>query len=409
MAIRIPVSSYPHNIINTNIRSRSSSCSSDVKSSASSIRSKAITSSLKQQRKLKEKNFDLDLLPHLSPLQLTEEIASSFDLDVVVHELERLFNQPGAYPPHPYLPGPSSPSTSPGFSGHPVRVAYQGVRGSYCQEAAVKAFSPVCNAFPCIHMEDAFQALEDRTADRAIVPAENSIDGTIDRNFDLLLRHDNVEIAGELILPVNHCLLAVPGACRSDLKRIVSHPQALSHCKTKLELMALDVDEVPNAAEAARFVSENGISDTAVIGSVIAAKEFGLQAIEQNFQDQIGNFNRFLQLGLRPVLPGRRDKSPSGTWKTTVAFSLEKGVSDLFRALWHFESRNIAVTRVEHRPNQLNPVRAVKKETGTIRYFEYIFILDLEGKVSDPGLKEALIQLDEISGFCRVLGSYSCT
>ncbi|KAF8364911.1 hypothetical protein HHK36_026228 [Tetracentron sinense] len=357
----------------------------------------AIKASLKEHKRKGTGN-----LPYSSPLQRTEEIASAFGLQLTVLELERLF-QEAADPLRPNLSGPYTPSPPSGFSGRPMRVAYQGVRGSYCQEAAVKAFSSICNAFPCNQMEDAFDALEDKAADCAIIPVENSIDGTIDRNLDLLLRHDHVKIVGELILPVNHCLLAVPGTSRSDLRRIVSHPQALSHCKTKLESLDLEVDEVSNAADAARFVSENRISNTAVIGSRIAAKEFGLQVLEQNFQDRVGNFNRFAQLGLEPS-PVRKENYSCRAWKTTIAFSLENGVSDLFRALWVFESQNIPVTRVEHRPNRSSPVKVVGKH----RYFDYVFILDLEGSVCDSGVKTALSQLEEISPFLRVLGSYTC-
>ncbi|XP_058077520.1 arogenate dehydratase/prephenate dehydratase 2, chloroplastic-like [Magnolia sinica] len=365
------------------------------------------TGGIKVRASVKQRRKGTGISPDFSPfLTDPEEIASRFGLEITVLELERLFKEASGDPLLPQLCGPSHPSLASGFSGRPVRVAYQGVRGSYCQEAAVKAFSSVCTAFPCNHMEDAFQALEEKTADRAIIPVENSIDGPIDRNFDLLLRHGGIDIVGELILPVNHCLLAVKGSSRSDLKRIVSHPQALSHCKAKLETLCLEIDEVPNSADAAKFISENQISDTAVIGSKMAAREFGLQVLEQNVQDQICNFNRFLQLGLEPapLLQGK-EKKPT-EWKTTVAFSLEKGVSDLFRALFLFQSRNVTVTRVEHRPNRSNPVRVVEKETGDFRYFDYVFILDLEGRVSDPGVESGLTRLKEITGFVRVLGSY---
>eukprot|EP00262_Sarcandra_glabra_P017460 TRINITY_DN5994_c0_g2_i3.p1 TRINITY_DN5994_c0_g2~~TRINITY_DN5994_c0_g2_i3.p1 ORF type:complete len:427 (-),score=48.53 TRINITY_DN5994_c0_g2_i3:241-1374(-) len=372
MALRVPLPA--------GLRSASKTSRSEIKS-AGGITVKA---SLKQQRKGKE-------------------FASHFglEMEMAVLELERLFL---GDPFLPQLSGPSNPSRGIGFSGRPTRVAYQGVRGSYCQEAAIKAFSAVCNAFPCDHMEDAFQALEDKTAERAIIPVENSIDGSIDRNLDLLLRHDGVEIVGELILPVNHCLLALPGTTRSDLKRIVSHPQAISHCKTNLKTLDLEIEEVSNSADAARYLSENQIPDTAVIGSKIAASEFRLKVVEQNFQDQVGNYNRFLQLGLETGI-SEGEKSRAG--KTTVAFSLENGVSDLFRALWILESRNVTVTRVEHRPNRSNPIKVVEKETGNIGYMDYVFILDLEGSVADPGVENALVGLREISGgFVRVLGSY---
>lgn len=285
-------------------------------------------------------------------------------------------------------------------------MAYQGRRGSYCQEAAAKAFnvSPFDSLIPCTSMEDAFLSLENLSADRAVVPAENSLDGPIDRNLDLLLRHEDVKIVGEVILPVDHCLLSLPDASISDICRIVSHPQALRHCSERIRELDVDVDEVDNVAEAARFVSEYGIFDTAVIGSRIAAKEFGLRVLECNFQDLEVNYNRYLQLGFG---------LDSGCWegtvtkKTTVAFSLDNGASDLFRAMCVFEAGGIKVTRVEQRPNKKNPVRVVEKENGKGGYLDYVFVLDLEGCWSEMKVKKAITGLEKFAGFVRVLGSYA--
>ncbi|RZS07632.1 hypothetical protein BHM03_00038498 [Ensete ventricosum] len=311
-----------------------------------------------------------------SPLQVAEELAARFGHEMAVADLERLYRE--------YDRGDGPPAFSdPGSPGRPLRVVYQGVRGSYCQEAAAAAFNSSTAAedsgrfsfLPCSNMEDAFAALEDGSADRAVAPMENSIDGPIHRNLDLLIRHPGVRIVGELILPVDHCLLTVPSARRSALRR------------------------APNAASAAEWVAENGIRDTAVIGSEMAAREFGLQVLERNFQDQPpgANVNRYLQLALGS---GKENGK-----KTTVAFSLERGPSDLFRALWTFESRGVRVSRVDHRPNRANPIRVVEKAT----YIDYVYFLDLEGPESDPRVKSGIRLLHEFAGFVRVLGSYDCT
>nr|WGT69858.1 Arogenate dehydratase/prephenate dehydratase 1 [Crinum x powellii] len=335
--------------------------------------------------------------PRPSPLLTAEEIAARFGLDVAVADLERLFRRAACVPPV----GPASPSGE----RRPLRVAYQGGRGSYCQEAAAESFRDLSfESFPCLNMEEAFSALEDRSADRAVIPAENSVDGPIDRNLDLLLRHRDVNIVGELVLPVNHCLLSLPSTRLSELRRVVSHPQALSHCKQRLECLNVEVDEVDSAADAAKFVAENGISDTAVIGSNMAAEEFGLQVLENNFQDPTDNYNRFLQLGLGLGLDSGTGPGPR---TTTLAFSLNKGVSDLFRAMWVFETLGVKVKRVEHRPNRANPIRVAEKETGKAVYLDYVFVLDLEGSGSDPKVRRAITGLDEIAGFVRVLGSYT--
>lgn len=350
---------------------------------------------LKQERKGKENNCTLSS----SAVHTAEVLASRLGLDIAIAGLERLFLQPGSDPP--------DFGRSDGRR-RPIRVAYQGVRGSYCHEAATASFpyAAAVEAFPSgIRMEDAFSALESGSADRAIVPAENSVDGPIDRNLDLLLRHPSVQITGELVVPVNHCLLAAPGVEISDLRRIVSHPQALGHCDRRLRSLDLEVEEVADAAEAAQAVAEERIRDTAVIGSRIAAKEFGLRVMEQRFHDEGGNYNRFLQLGV-----GVGTSYYGENRKTTVAFSLEKGVSGLFRAMWIFESRGIRVTKVDHRPNRATPVRFVNKAGGgEVVQMDYVFVVDVDGSETDPSVAAAIVALEEISGHVRVLGSYACT
>ncbi|KAI3987550.1 hypothetical protein MKX01_003236 [Papaver californicum] len=358
----------------------------------------------------------------------------------VIEDLERLFRLPSSPRHHRSMDDDENDDdddsfiggNSHGFSSYgrgyrrrpTIKVVYQGVRGSYCQEAAVKAFSSNISNVDLLSscstgLEDAFQALEDRSADRAIIPIENSLDGTVDRNLDLLLRHgQNVEILSELIIPVNHCLLAGDSQL-INIRRIVSHPQALSHCKTKLleyksYLSSLGCDleiiEVENAADAAKFISENGISDTAVIGSKVAGKEFGLQIVEENIQDtsNSGNFNRFLELGLKNAITS---STSSGNKKTTIAFALEKGVSGMHKALSIFERASVNVTRVEHRPNRSNPVIVKNNhhQKQPSSCFDYVFILDLETE-EERKLKVALSELEKISGnYVHVLGSnYTC-
>ncbi|WOL03218.1 hypothetical protein Cni_G11938 [Canna indica] len=338
------------------------------------------------------------------PVQDAEEIAARFGFEMAAAGLERLYGEHEHGDGPPAFSGPGSPDR------RPLRVAYQGVRGSYSQEAAAAAFPSSAAAedscrlsfLACSHMEGAFTALEDGSADRAVVPMENSLDGPIYRNFDLLIRHPGFRIVGELLLPVDHCLLALPGATRSALRRVVSHPQALAHCRERVQHLGLEFEEVANAAFAAEMVAAEGIRDTAVIGSKIAAKEFGLLVMERNFQDQPAgaNMNRFLQLAM--------DSGPVGgegqRRKTTVAFSLEKGPSDLFRALWAFEGLGVQVSRVNHRPDRAKPVRLVEK---TAR-MNYVFFLDVEGAEWDHRVKSGIERLHELAGFVRVLGCYAC-
>lgn len=306
----------------------------------------------------------------------------------VVERLERIFR----YSEDSFQPRAPDSVTR---SGKPVRIAYQGEWGSYCHEAAVRAFER-CDAVPCGGgMAAAFEAIESGAADRAVVPVENSLDGVIDRNLDLLLRHPRVQIVGEVLLPINHCLLGVNGM---ELRRIVSHPQALDHCQGRLRRLGVEIEAVENPATAARFVAENGVSDTAVIGSVIAGREFGLRVLEENMQDDSSNTTRFFLLGRSKV---------GVSSKTTVAFSLEDGAADLYKALSIFALKGIRVCSIQSRPRKENPLRIVDGGDGaSFKYFGYVFFVDLEGSDADPAVEDAMDDLKGIAQFVRVLGSY---
>jgi len=176
------------------------------------------------------------------------------------------------------LPKPLTTDLSPApMHGAQLRVAYQGVPGAYSEAAAGKAY-PGCEAIPCDQFEVAFQAVELWIADRAVLPVENSLGGSIHRNYDLLLRH-RLHIVGEVQLPVHHCLLALPGVRKEYLTRVISHPQALAQCEHTLTKLGLNVtrEAFDDTAGAAEYVATNRLRDTAAIASARAAELYGLQ------------------------------------------------------------------------------------------------------------------------------------
>jgi arogenate/prephenate dehydratase len=173
----------------------------------------------------------------------------------------------------------------------------------------------------------------------------------------------------------------------------------------------VQVEAVENAAWAARFVAENGIADTAVIGSEIAGREYGLQLVEEEIQDDSSNTTRFLILSK----PSNNSSALPGL-KTTVAFSLKEGTANLVKALSIFAVRDIKVAKIESRPQRENPLRMVtnKEQDGDSSryYFEYVFFVDLEAPVTDDHPSRVEIALDclrQIARFVRVIGSYSAT
>ncbi|KAL7173600.1 hypothetical protein ACSBR2_032956 [Camellia fascicularis] len=182
------------------------------------------------------------------------------------------------------LPRPlTSTYFSNSFSDGPrLRVAYQGVHGAYSETAAEKAY-PNCEAVPCEQFDTAFEAVERWLVDRAVLPIENSLGGSIHRNYDLLLRH-RLHIVGEVKLAIRHCLLANHGVKVQDLKRVLSHPQALAQCENTLTRLGM-------------FVAFHKLNDTGAVASSTAARIYGMNI------DDSDNVTRFLVLAREPIIP----------------------------------------------------------------------------------------------------------
>ncbi|KAI5073849.1 hypothetical protein GOP47_0011862 [Adiantum capillus-veneris] len=286
--------------------------------------------------------------------------------------------------------------------GSSLRVAYQGVPGAYSEAAAGKAY-PNCEPVPCDQFEAAFQAVELWLADRAVLPVENSLGGSIHRNYDLLLRH-RLHIVGEVQLPVHHCLLAMPGVSKAELKRVISHPQALAQCEHTLTRLGLNVarEAVDDTAGAAQFIAENNIHDTAAIASSRAADIYGMNILAEGIQDDSGNVTRFVMLAREPIIP-RVDRP----FKTSIVFANEEATGSLFKILAAFAFRDINLTKIESRPQRKKPLRIVDDtNNGKAKYFEYLFYIDFEASMADPRAQNALAELQEFTSFLRVLGSY---
>ncbi|MBA0674680.1 hypothetical protein Goari_016263, partial [Gossypium aridum] len=237
-------------------------------------------------------------------------------------------------------------------NGSRLRVAYQGVRGAYSEAAAEKAY-PNCEAVPCDQFDSAFQvitstlslfltfnfAVEKWLVDRAVLPIENSLGGSIHRNYDLLLRH-SLHIVGEVKLAVQHCLLANHGVQLEDLSRVLSHPQALAQCENTLTKIGLSREAVDDTALAAKHVALHKLKDTGAVASSSAAKIYGLNILAQDIQDDCDNVTRFLILAREPIIPGIQNP-----FKTSIVFSLEEGPGVLFKALAVFALRQINLTK----------------------------------------------------------------
>ncbi|XP_052178401.1 arogenate dehydratase/prephenate dehydratase 1, chloroplastic-like isoform X1 [Diospyros lotus] len=286
--------------------------------------------------------------------------------------------------------------------GKKVRISYKGVPGAYSEDAALKAY-PQCETVPCDEFEDAFKAVELWLTEKAVLPIENSLGGSIHRNYDLLLRH-RLHIVGEVQLAVNLCLLALPGVGTEQLKRVLSHPQALAQSDIILSKLGVARESVDDAAGAAQFVASNRLRDAGVIASARAAQIYGLNLLAERIQDDSDNITRYLVLARDPIMP-RADKP----FKTSIVFTLEEGPGVLFKALAVFALRDISLTKIESRPQRKRPLRVVDdSNTGSAncRYFDYLFYIDFEASMAEPRAQNALGHLQEFAPFLRVLGCY---
>ncbi|KAL0407256.1 UNVERIFIED_CONTAM: Arogenate dehydratase/prephenate dehydratase 1, chloroplastic [Sesamum latifolium] len=283
--------------------------------------------------------------------------------------------------------------------GKKVRVAYQGIPGAYSETAALKAY-PNCETVPCDQFEAAFKAVELWLVDKAVLPIENSVGGSIHRNYDLLLRH-RLHIVGEVKLIVNHCLLGLPGVRKEELKRVLSHPQALEQCEMTLNQLGVTRVSAEDTAGAAQTVASEGVRETGAIASARAAEIYGLDVLAERIQDDSDNITRFLILAREPIIPGT-----DRPYKTSVVFSLEEGPGVLFKALAVFALRDINLSKIESRPQKRRPLRVVDSNRGSATYFDYLFYIDFEASMAEPRAQYALGHLQEFARFLRVLGCY---
>ena len=266
-----------------------------------------------------------------------------------------------------------------------MRIAYQGEPGAF-SEAAARQVSADAELIPCRSFEDVFDSVKGGPAGYGVLPIENTIGGSIHRNFDLLVEH-HLPIIGEIELPVVHNLLALPGVAMERVRRIYSHPQALAQCDRFLRtLTGVEVIATYDTAGSAKLIAEQKMSDGAAIASARAAEVFGLVPLHSSIQDYEHNVTRFLIIGRRPLSEAPADK-------TTIVFTLANEPGALFKALSVFALRGLDLTKLESRPIP-----------G--RKWEYLFYADLAAARDDLKCARALAHLAEFAPMLRVLGSY---
>jgi prephenate dehydratase len=219
------------------------------------------------------------------------------------------------------------------------------------------------------------------------LPIENSLAGSIHRNYDLLLRH-KLFIIGEIQIPIAHQLITLPGVTLADVKKVYSHPQALAQCEQTLTKLLPHAERVTtyDTAGSVKMIKEKNITDGAGLASQRAASIYDMQILQPDVQDNVENYTRF-------VIVARESIVPKGEAKTSIVFAIENVPGSLFKSLAVFALRDIDLSKIESRPLQ-----------G--KRWQYLFYVDFIGSQNEERCKNALNHLKEITSFFKLLGSY---
>jgi prephenate dehydratase len=266
-----------------------------------------------------------------------------------------------------------------------MKIGFQGAAGAYSEAAAQRGW-PDAETVAFDRFEDVFEGVRSGRTSHGILPVENSIGGSIHRNYDLLLEHD-LPIVAEAELPVVHNLLSMPGTTLQAVRRVFSHPQALAQCEMFLHtLPGIEIVATYDTAGSARMIREGNLTDTAAIASLRAGEIFGLSVLQEGIQDYADNITRF-------VIIGRDGKALGQPDKTSLAFALHNGPGALFKALSVFALRDIDMTKLESRPARGRP-------------WEYVFYADLSAGREELRCGRAIVHLAEFARWVKTLGSY---
>lgn len=270
-----------------------------------------------------------------------------------------------------------------------MKIGFLGPKGSYSEEA-LKIYGKEAGEYVPVEFAtiyDALIAVAEKEVNYAVVPIENSIEGSVNTTLDILAENENMKINAEIVLQIRHNLLVRKGTKLEEIELVLSHPQAIAQCGKYLRtrFQGVPAKAVTSTSEGARLVS-NSEEKWSAISNSRAAEVYGLEILDKDIQDGENNRTRF-------VIISFEESKKTGSDKTSIVFSTEDRPGSLYRVLDIFNLWDINLTKIESRP--------AKNELG-----KYIFFVDIEGHYSDSDVKEALTMVNRKTSYFRLLGSY---
>ena len=268
----------------------------------------------------------------------------------------------------------------------PLTVSYLGPQGTFSEAAMRKRFGHAALDMSCDSFDDVFRAVESGRASYGVVPVENSSEGMIGHNLDLLLQTENAKVCGEVMLSVHQCFMSYQPDMAA-VKFVYSHPQSLGQCRNWLNANLPHVERISvfSNAVAARMATER-IHDSAAIAGRNAAELYGVPVLAENIEDDSRNTTRFLVIG-------NQDVAPSGKDKTSLVMSAANRPGAVHDLLTPLAKHGVSMTKLESRP-------------APSGMWEYVFFVDIEGHQQDEKVAAALAELKQVAAFVKVLGSY---
>ncbi len=266
----------------------------------------------------------------------------------------------------------------------PLKVAYLGPERSFSEAAMRKRFGEAAGGLPCDSFDEVFRAVESGGANYGVVPVENSSEGMIGHNLDILLQTP-AKVCGEVMLQVHHCLMSRQPD-KAGVKRVYSHPQSLGQCRNWLNANLPKVERiaVSSNSEAARLAAEQ--PDSAAVAGKQAAELYGVPVIAENIEDDPRNTTRF-------VIIGNQEVAPSGKDKTSLVMSAPNRPGAVHDLLTPLAKYGVSMTKLESRPARAG-------------LWEYVFFVDIEGHQQEARVAAALSELKQVAAFVKILGSY---